>query len=281
MRFVLSLIVAVTVLGAIRANSEDVALGVSLASVDSRVSVGSNRNDCPDRGWSTAAIKEGESESPETRAVIEGNRRRPRADRCYGPLDFSVLEDELLRLIFFRLSVASASSQKPTTRRHAHHGWANLDRTGVIAPIMLIIPMMIVARIDASLSPAKVCWPSGRLVGGWAHAWAWASGHDRNGSRPRSPAFADSCDATPSSKQARDQSLLSAGCGRSLTEGSHSAGPAHPHPLLLAVLMSVEPLLGRLFQHETCRLVAQRRRRLDPPDHVRIHGGLSRPNYRY
>jgi hypothetical protein len=74
MRFVLSLIVAVTVLGAIRANSEDVALGVSLASVDSRVSVGSNRNDCPDRGWSTAAIKEGESESPETRAVIESNR---------------------------------------------------------------------------------------------------------------------------------------------------------------------------------------------------------------
>jgi hypothetical protein len=74
MRFVLSLIVAVTVLGAIRASSEEIAPGVSLASVDSRVSVGSNRNDCPDRGWNTAAIKEGESESPETRAVIESNR---------------------------------------------------------------------------------------------------------------------------------------------------------------------------------------------------------------
>jgi hypothetical protein len=73
MRFVLSLIVAVTVWGAIRASSEEIALGVSLASVD-RVSVGSNRNDCPDRGWNTAAIKEGESESPETKAVIESNR---------------------------------------------------------------------------------------------------------------------------------------------------------------------------------------------------------------
>ena len=70
MRFVLSLIVAVTVLGAIRANSEEIALGVSLASVD----VGSSRNDCPDGGWNTAAIKEGESESPEMTAVIENNR---------------------------------------------------------------------------------------------------------------------------------------------------------------------------------------------------------------
>jgi hypothetical protein len=72
MRFVLSLIVAVTVLGAIRASSEEIALGVSLASVDNRV--GSSRNDCPDGGWNTAAIKEGESESPEMTAVIENNR---------------------------------------------------------------------------------------------------------------------------------------------------------------------------------------------------------------
>ena len=69
MRFVLSLIVAVTVLGAIRASSEEIALGVSLASVDNR-----GRNDCPDGGWNTAAIKEGESESPEMTAVIENNR---------------------------------------------------------------------------------------------------------------------------------------------------------------------------------------------------------------
>jgi hypothetical protein len=71
MRFVLTLIVAVTVLGAIRASSEEIALGVSLASVDT---VGSSRNDCPDGGWNTAAIKEGESESPEMTAVIENNR---------------------------------------------------------------------------------------------------------------------------------------------------------------------------------------------------------------
>jgi hypothetical protein len=65
MRFVLSLIVGVTVLGAIQASSEEIALGVSLASVDNRVTVGSSRNDCPDEDWNTAAIKEGESESAE------------------------------------------------------------------------------------------------------------------------------------------------------------------------------------------------------------------------
>jgi hypothetical protein len=72
MRFVLSLIVAVTVLGAIQANSEEIA--VSLASVDNRVTVGSSRNDCPDGDSNTAAIKEGESESLEMIAVIESNR---------------------------------------------------------------------------------------------------------------------------------------------------------------------------------------------------------------
>ena len=75
MRFVLSLIVAVTVLGAIQASSEEIALGVSFASVDNRVTVGSSRNDCPEGDWNTAAnIKEGESESPEMTAVIEKNR---------------------------------------------------------------------------------------------------------------------------------------------------------------------------------------------------------------
>jgi hypothetical protein len=72
MKFVLGLIVAVTVLGAIQANSEEIA--VSLASVDNRVTVGSSRNDCPDGDSNTAAIKEGESESPEMIAVIESNR---------------------------------------------------------------------------------------------------------------------------------------------------------------------------------------------------------------
>jgi len=56
MRFVLSLIVAVTVLGAIQASSEEIALGVSLASVDNRVTVGSSRNDCPDGDRNTAAL---------------------------------------------------------------------------------------------------------------------------------------------------------------------------------------------------------------------------------
>ena len=74
MRFVLSLIVAVTVLGAIQASSEEIALGVSLTSVDNRVTVGSSRNDCSDGDWNTAAIKEGESESPVMTTVIENNR---------------------------------------------------------------------------------------------------------------------------------------------------------------------------------------------------------------
>jgi hypothetical protein len=45
-------------MGAIQASSEEIALGVSLASVDNRVTVGSSR----------------ESESPEMTAVIENNR---------------------------------------------------------------------------------------------------------------------------------------------------------------------------------------------------------------
>ena len=74
MRFVLSLIVAVTVFGAIQASSEEIALGVNLASADNRITAGSSRNDCPDRDWNTTAIKEGESESREMIAVIENNR---------------------------------------------------------------------------------------------------------------------------------------------------------------------------------------------------------------
>jgi hypothetical protein len=55
MRFVLSLIVAVTVLGAFQASSEEIALGVSLTSVDNRVTVGSSRNDRSGGDWNTAA----------------------------------------------------------------------------------------------------------------------------------------------------------------------------------------------------------------------------------
>ena len=55
MRFVLSVIVAVTVFGAIQANSEEIA--VSLASVDNRVTVGSPKR-LSRWGPNTAAIKE-------------------------------------------------------------------------------------------------------------------------------------------------------------------------------------------------------------------------------
>ena len=90
MRFVLGLIVAVTVLGAIQANSEEIA--VSLASVDNRVTVGSSRNDCPDGDSNTAAIKEGESESPEMIAVI-----RAIAKTASGPLLSTVRRSPMLR----------------------------------------------------------------------------------------------------------------------------------------------------------------------------------------
>jgi hypothetical protein len=47
----------------------------------------------------------------------------------------------------------------------------------------------------------------GRLVGGWAHAWARARRGMTGTARVlEAPAFADSCDATPGSEQARGQS---------------------------------------------------------------------------
>ena len=74
MSYVLSLVVAATVLGATQAGSEEVAcLGVSVRWVDDGVTVGaslSNRDDTD----STAVIKEGESEPPEMIAIIERNR---------------------------------------------------------------------------------------------------------------------------------------------------------------------------------------------------------------
>jgi len=73
MRYVLSLVLAVSSLG-IPASSEETELGVSLASLDNAITVGSNGNDRPDDGRNMALIKEGEFESPEMIAVIERNR---------------------------------------------------------------------------------------------------------------------------------------------------------------------------------------------------------------
>ena len=70
MRYVLSLMLAVSALGIIPASSEETELGVSLASLDNAITV----NDRPDDGRNMALIKEGEFESPEMIAVIERNR---------------------------------------------------------------------------------------------------------------------------------------------------------------------------------------------------------------
>jgi hypothetical protein len=74
MRYVLSLMLAVSSLGIIPASSEETELGVSLASQNNAITVGSNGNDRPDDGRNMALIKEGEFESPEMIAVIERNR---------------------------------------------------------------------------------------------------------------------------------------------------------------------------------------------------------------
>ena len=74
MSYVLSLVVAATVLGATQAGSEEVGLGVSVRWVDNGVTVGTSLNSCYDTDWNTAAIKEGESEPPEMIAIIERNR---------------------------------------------------------------------------------------------------------------------------------------------------------------------------------------------------------------
>ena len=74
MSYILSLIVAATVLGATQAGSEEVGLGVSVRWVDNGVTVGTSLNRCYDTDWNTAAIKEGESEPPERLAIIERNR---------------------------------------------------------------------------------------------------------------------------------------------------------------------------------------------------------------
>jgi hypothetical protein len=74
MSYVLSLVVAATILGATGASSEEVGcLGVVVRWVDDRVTVGTSLNNRHDTD-STAVIKEGESEPPEMVAIIERNR---------------------------------------------------------------------------------------------------------------------------------------------------------------------------------------------------------------
>jgi hypothetical protein len=74
MRYLLSLMLAMSALGIIPANSEETDLKVCLASLDNAIVVGSNRNDRTDDGRNIALIKEEEFESPEMIAVIERNR---------------------------------------------------------------------------------------------------------------------------------------------------------------------------------------------------------------
>jgi hypothetical protein len=73
MSYVLSLVVAATLLGATQASSEEVDLGVSVRWVDNGVTVGTSLNNRHETD-STAVIKEGESEPPEMIAIIESNR---------------------------------------------------------------------------------------------------------------------------------------------------------------------------------------------------------------
>jgi hypothetical protein len=74
MKYALGLVVAVSVLGSIPASSDEIELGMSLASLNNRVTVGSVANDRSDGDRNMALIKEEEFESPEMIAVIESNR---------------------------------------------------------------------------------------------------------------------------------------------------------------------------------------------------------------
>jgi hypothetical protein len=74
MSYVLSLVVAATVLGATQASSEEAGLGVSVRWVDNSVTVGTSLDRCYDTDWNTSAIKEGESELLAMIPIIERNR---------------------------------------------------------------------------------------------------------------------------------------------------------------------------------------------------------------
>ena len=73
MRYVLALLAVVSTWGIIPASSQECEPEISLASLDDTYTVGSAQHRAePDRN--TAVVKEGEFESPETIAAIEGNR---------------------------------------------------------------------------------------------------------------------------------------------------------------------------------------------------------------
>jgi hypothetical protein len=74
MRYVLGLMIALGAFGSFPASSEESGMGISLASLDNTVTVGSARRDRSDDERNIAMIKEGESEPPEIVAVIERNR---------------------------------------------------------------------------------------------------------------------------------------------------------------------------------------------------------------
>jgi hypothetical protein len=74
MRYVLSLVVAATLLGATQASSEEIGLGVNVRWVDDGVAAAASLSRCYDTNWNTSAIKEEESELPGMIAIIERNR---------------------------------------------------------------------------------------------------------------------------------------------------------------------------------------------------------------
>jgi hypothetical protein len=74
MKYALGLLVAMSALGSIPASSDEMELGVSLASLNEHVTVGFAANDRPDRDRNMAQIKEEEFASPDMVAVIESNR---------------------------------------------------------------------------------------------------------------------------------------------------------------------------------------------------------------
>jgi hypothetical protein len=74
MRYILGLMAAVVALGSISASSDEIELGISLASLNNSVTAGPIRDDRADSDRNMARLKEGEFESPEMIAVIENNR---------------------------------------------------------------------------------------------------------------------------------------------------------------------------------------------------------------
>ena len=74
MKVILGLVVAVATLGAIPAAAGDIEAGQNLALLQYPVTVGMAPAARAESDRSAALIKEGESESPETLALIENNR---------------------------------------------------------------------------------------------------------------------------------------------------------------------------------------------------------------